>query len=1438
MCLLKHLLHRWVLGAVLTLFLSGIVTLPFTSTAAASTLGPLVRLQALALPPLPVGARIVGAMPANQKMTIDVVLKPSDPTGLSSQLVALYNPKSPEYRRFLTPSQFQQEFGPGNIEKGYVSAWLKSAGLDTGRWMGNAIQIQTTAAAAASAFGVRLDNISMPSGRIAYNATGAPLVPSAISSNVSAVLGLSDVAQMKPALTAAPSHPASSATRRLVVPRSQATPAQTSAPLPCSQASNSGFYTPNQVGDAYGINNLLASGYNGHGVTVAVYELASHSPSDVAAYESCFGLTNPVSMVQVDGGGGAVGGNGTGEADLDIEQVATQAPGASIISYEGPDSGSGPYDTYNAIVQADQAQIISASWADCEPNYFGSGYMSSTNSLFQQAAAQGQSIFAAAGDQGSEGCYSASSSNPDTSLAVTYPASDPYVTGVGGTTLNSNDSQPVWNYCQPDESLSCASGNNGYNAGGGGLSQRWPEPSWQDGFNTWYWNPNANGNYPPCGQYCRGVPDITANAGAGELFYVNSAWEPLIGTSMAAPLLAGMFADITNTCYHHVGDANPALYAYAGISGAYGVGFNGVTQGNNDMTGTNGGDYPASSSGSWSPASGLGTPIASGLACPEVTSVQPPEATVGSQVTVAGSNLSLASFYFVTPSGTATKATVVSSSLSSATLVVPAGSGQVVIDASTPIGSGKYSQSFTYTTAVTTVTGPDPSTSIAGATGVTYKIGFTTSSSGALVAGSDTITLAGPTNTVFPSVASDYTVNGTAAGTVSSSTNAVTITTPVTVANSTAVTVAIGNMTNPPAGTYNINVDTSSDAAVVSTPSYTITVPPVPTIISISPTSGPATGGTAVSITGTNFSTTSGDTIVDFGSGNPATVVSCSSTTSCTGTSPPGTGTVSVTATTAGGSSNGVNYVYTPVGPPPTITSITPASSPLAGGGTAVIAGTNLSSASAVDLGSTPATNIKVISSTEVSVTIPAASSPRLVNATLITPGGSASTGFVYVTSGISYMPITPYRIADTRCAENPLPSTITSSYCSSLPGANAAMSSPSAGGSITIQVTGSGSGTNRVPSSAQSVILNVTITAGSTAHAGYLTVYPTGTNPPTASSLNYTPGAVIPNLVTATLGKGGAVSILSSSANVNIIVDVEGYYEPSSSSAMNKFDPLPVPIRALDTRCAENPLPSGITSSYCSPITSINSSSAPNSKGHIQVHVTGVGGSSGVPQSGVSAVSLVVTAAGPESGGYLTVWSDAGSCSTPPMTSNVNFHKGTASANSVIVEVGSTGKLCVYNSAATSTNAVVDINGYFSSTGGTFTPSSPVRICDTRSTSSVRGSDVAGGVSGQCANSGASLNPADTSSDPMTVQVTGIAGIPAGAKAVVANVTVVSTAGSGYLTVWAAGATQPNTSNVNWTKGQDIPDMVVSSLSSSGQIEVYASAGANVIIDVVGWYS
>jgi hypothetical protein len=169
--------------------------------------------------------------------------------------------------------------------------------------------------------------------------------------------------------------------------------------------------------------------------------------------------------------------------------------------------------------------------------------------------------------------------------------------------------------------------------------------------------------------------------------------------------------------------------------------------------------------------------------------------------------------------------------------------------------------------------------------------------------------------------------------------------------------------------------------------------------------------------------------------------------------------------------------------------------------------------------------------------------------------------------------------------------------------------------------------------------------------------------------------------------------------------------------------------------------------------------------------------------------------------------------------------------ANAVTIPLSSTGTVTVYNYTGT-TQVVVDVSGYFSNSpsGMTFTPNSPERICDTRPQST-------SGISDQC-----TAKTIPSGGGTISVQVAGAGGIPSNAVAMVANTTAIPVSTSaGYLTVWPSSTTTsiPQVSNINWTgTGQVTPNMVTAELgASSGSVNVYASTGSDVIIDIVGWY-
>ena len=145
------------------------------------------------------------------------------------------------------------------------------------------------------------------------------------------------------------------------------------APVACPAAAAygaGGSLTQNQLATVYGLSPLYAEGRGGGGVTIALYELEPHLTSDITAFDQCYGLDNPPSTVQVDGGAGYTGA-GSGEAALDIEDASSLAPQARILVYEGPNSddnlaGAGPFDTLQRIATDDAAQMVSTSWGQCE----------------------------------------------------------------------------------------------------------------------------------------------------------------------------------------------------------------------------------------------------------------------------------------------------------------------------------------------------------------------------------------------------------------------------------------------------------------------------------------------------------------------------------------------------------------------------------------------------------------------------------------------------------------------------------------------------------------------------------------------------------------------------------------------------------------------------------------------------------------------------------------------------------------------------------------------------------------------------------------------------------------------------------------------------------------------------------------------------------------
>jgi hypothetical protein len=340
------------------------------------------------------------------------------------------------------------------------------------------------------------------------------------------------------------------------------------------------------------------------------------------------------------------------------------------------------------------------------------------------------------------------------------------------------------------------------------------------------------------------------------------------------------------------------------------------------------------------------------------------------------------------------------------------------------------------------------------------------------------------------------------------------------------------------------------------------------------------------------------------------------------------------------------------------------------------------------------------------------------------------------------------------------------------------------AGGALNLTVAGGSTG---IPSTATSVVLNVTVT--NTTAPGFLIVWPAGQSRPLTSNLNWAAGETRPNLVSVPVGAGGQVSIFNAGGSADVVVDEEGYFAAPIGTA-GGYNALP-PQRLLDTRL------SGQTMS---------------ARSTIDLQILGAGG---VPSTGVSAVVLNATATNTADSGFLTLFPSG---TAPPVASNVNWIAGWVIPNRVIVKVGGNGKVSIFNARGAS-DVVVDVSGYFTdanASGKFFTPMTPTRILDTR---------VSGGTIGINA-----IYP--------NFQIAGNYGVPVGATAVFLNATVTNTTAASFLTAFP-GPGRPTASDLNWTAGQTIPNLSPVTLNPTGACSFYNIGGStDLVLDLSGWFS
>ena len=335
------------------------------------------------------------------------------------------------------------------------------------------------------------------------------------------------------------------------------------------------------------------------------------------------------------------------------------------------------------------------------------------------------------------------------------------------------------------------------------------------------------------------------------------------------------------------------------------------------------------------------------------------------------------------------------------------------------------------------------------------------------------------------------------------------------------------------------------------------------------------------------------------------------------------------------------------------------------------------------------------------------------------------------------------------------------------------------------IQVTGLAG----VPAGAQAISANFTITGA--AGGGYLTVWNCSPDRPVVSTLNFAAGEAVPNGASVPLDSAGGVCVFSS-VSADLVVDLNGFY---ASDGAGRFASV-TPSRLMDTRAGV-----GAPRLMAGSVTALR--------------VTGV---ADVP-AGAGLVSLNVTSVDPAQAGFVTVYP----CGTPlPTASSLNPVPGRVKPNVVLAPVADDGTICLFTS--TDVELIVDITGYIAEAAALrFSPAAPFRLTDTRD---LNRPEMNAGTAGDPAAAGQVL----------VIQVAGSRGIAPGAKAVSANFTVTGGVAAGFLTAWPCGA-RPATSTVNYTTGEAIANGAQMPLSASGQLCVFVSNDAHVVIDVNGWW-
>jgi subtilase family serine protease len=606
-----------------------------------------------------------GTTASSTPETISFILKANDLSSLESKVTSgYYDPKN-----YLSTSHFASDYGQAATAAA-LSAYLAKYGITATTYKDDLdVSATGTAGEFNQALDVKQNQYRVPAvkgtdghqgipAQTVHAVDGAPALPSSIARNVLAVLGLTSYSSFV----------------------SQATHVSSDVKVKSSGSSAVPYDNlPSDFASEYGLDPLQKKA-DGSGQTIAIVTLAAlDQGAPEYFWKNVDDISHPgtVSVDNIDGGPGAPSdAAGTGETDLDVEQSGGVAPGANVIVYQAPNTDPGFADAFFTAASQNIASTVSSSWGESETDIEWAvqdgietpAYQSAFDEAFLEYAAQGQSSFIAAGDDGAYDDFYPGQTPSSSNLTVDSPGDSPYVTDAGGTTnawsgTVTNDagtasanvsvsSQRTWGWDYLWSAVASVNGESLTDAalaniggGGGGYSADEARPSYQgdirgignykavntltptdpetitgsDLVEPTSFTANATPSLTSGSSSGRAVPDVSANADpfSGYLLYEPSATQsgnPVLeggwgGTSFIAPQLNGSTAVIDSYLGHRVGFWNPAVYGFASSGKDPFTPLN-TTGANNDNL-----HYTGGGSGSlYNPGSGLGTPNLSALA--------------------------------------------------------------------------------------------------------------------------------------------------------------------------------------------------------------------------------------------------------------------------------------------------------------------------------------------------------------------------------------------------------------------------------------------------------------------------------------------------------------------------------------------------------------------------------------------------------------------------------------------------------------------------------------------------------------------------------------------------------------------------------------------------------------------------------------------------------